>query len=64
MIVILAPVFQDQRAEDYPVMDIVFSVVIFPQKPEKFCEKKPGRRLQFQFIGCSGEGWKQAETED
>ena len=45
-------------------MDIVFSGVNFPQEKEKFCEKKTGRRLQFQFIGCSGEGWKRPGTED
>lgn len=55
--VILAPVFQNHRAEEYPVMDILFSGVNFPQPPEKFCTKTPGRKLQFQFIGCTGDGW-------
>ena len=54
--VIQASVFQDQRAEDYPVMDFVFSGVHIPQPPEKFSVQEPGRRVNVRFYGCSGEG--------
>ena len=60
--IIVLSVYQNHKAEEYPVTDFVFSGVHIPQEAEKFFKKHGDRQVKVTVCSCSGEGFDKKIT--